>query len=87
MPLPYRQISGVQTRTNGLGSLGNGFPADMSLMDAYRWLQSECAARLGEDVCAAFLPEQPIWLPPTYKTDLPWYVWLLAGFIIGKIIL
>lgn len=81
MPLPYR------IAPSGISALGNGFPTDMSLMDAYRWLQSQCEGQLGTEVCSAFLPENPIFLPPNYKTELPWYLWLLIGVLVGKIIL
>lgn len=83
MPLPYRVSPAISPAL----ALGNGFPTDMSLLDAYRWLQAQCEGQLGTEVCSAFLPENPIFLPPNYKTELPWYVWLIIGVLVGKIII
>lgn len=94
MPLAYR--STPQTALLGLGNafpagpslgLGNGFPPDLSISDAYRWLQDQCETQFGSDVCGKFLPAQPIWLPPHQTTQLPWYVWAIIGLVAGKVIL
>lgn len=77
--LPCHQVQGQ--------GLGNGLPAEMSIQDAYRWLQEQCIDQIGPDVCAALLPRDPIWLPPHRTTQLPWYLWALIGLVVGKVIL
>jgi len=61
-------------------------PVDTSIVESYNWLKQKCEDQFGAEFCQSILPEQPVWLPPTTETKIPWYAYLIAGFIIGKIL-
>lgn len=66
-----------------LGQTENPYSPVITVYDEMRAL---CLSKLPVDACDGLIPARPLYYPPEMRASVPWWVFLAAGFVIGKMV-
>jgi len=72
-----------------LGSLGKDvtIPEDpkIPIIDVWNDINDYCKTKATPDQCTALLGTGPLYLPFTCKAEIPFWAWMLVGFVASRI--
>ncbi len=69
-------------QVNGL-ALGQD-TTEEPVINVWQALNELCLTKLSPEQCAGLIGTQPVYFPPTCKRTVPWWAYVILGYVAGK---